>query len=101
MGFDYLLYILIVLIYGVIGKDFYFVLFFGYFRECIDYIEGFEWFVIFLEQSIVVKILLEKLFNKEKLKKGEKVDKEMFLVDFFIEGVMVGDLMKIFGWFLF
>lgn len=48
MGFDYLLYILIVLIYGVIGKDFYFVLFFGYFRECIDYIEGFEWFVIFL-----------------------------------------------------
>lgn len=48
-----------------------------------------------------MKILLETLFNKEKLKKGEKVDKEMFLVDFFIEGVMVGDLMKIFGWFLF
>ena len=52
----------------------------------------------FPEQSTAVKIPLEKPFNKEKLKKGEKVDKEMLLVDFFTEGATVGDLMKIFGW---
>ena len=98
MGLDYLPHILIVPIHGVTGKDFHPALFSGYPKECTDYIEGFEWSVTFPEQSTAVKIPLEKPFNKEKLKKGEKVDKEMLLVDFFTEGATVGDLMKIFGW---
>ena len=98
MGLDYLPHILIVPIHGVTGKDFHPALFSDYPKECKDCIEGFEWSVTFPEQGSAVKIPLEKPFNKEKLKKGEKVDKEMLLTDLFAEDATVGDLMKIFGW---
>ena len=98
MGLDYLPHILIVPIHGVTGKDFHPALFSDYPKECTDCIEGFEWSVTFPEQGSAVKIPLEKPFNKEKLKKGEKVDKEMLLSDLFVEDAKAGDLMKIFGW---
>lgn len=98
MGLDYLPHVLIVPILGVTGKDFHPALFSDYPKECTDCIEGFEWSVTFPEQGSAVKIPLEKPFNKEKLKKGEKVDKEMLVADLFAEDATVGDLMKIFGW---
>ena len=98
IGLDYLPHILIVPINGETGKDFHPALFSDYPKECKDRIESFEWSVNFPEQGTAVKIPLEKPFNKEKLKKGEKVDKEMLLSDFFAEGATVGELMKTFGW---
>lgn len=96
MSLDYLPYILIVPISSTTGKDFHPALFFDYPEKCKEKIESFEWSIE--KPDPPLQIPSKEPFNKEKLKKGEIVDKKMLLADFFSKGATVEDLMKVFKW---